>query len=89
MFAGFVSAFSRKTVFAWITVASSVVMASLSAIFALGFIFGRTSGVPLSDPLYIIGRFPVPILLLYCVAFLCCAVEAALYFPKTRKMRTE
>ena len=26
MFAGFVSAFSRKTVFAWITVASSVVI---------------------------------------------------------------
>jgi hypothetical protein len=85
LFTGFFSAFSRRRVIAWITCSSSLAIATLSAIFALGFILGRTAGVPLSDPIFM-GRFSAPILSLYGVAFVCCSVEAALYFPKTRKL---
>jgi hypothetical protein len=43
---------------------SALAIVALSAIYAGGFIFGRTPGVPLSNPIYF-GRFHAPILLLY------------------------
>jgi|SRR5271165_6228404 len=84
--AGFVSAFSQRRLLEWITCISALAIVALSAIYAAGFIFGRTAGVPLSDPMYF-GRFHVPILVLYGVAFLCCLIEALLYFPHDRKQQ--
>jgi hypothetical protein len=85
LFAGFCSAFSRKRVFAWIACVSSLTIACLSAILALGFIFGRTPGVPLSNPISY-GPVQVPLLLLYGVALVCCSIEAALYYPSAQKL---
>jgi hypothetical protein len=85
---GFCSAFSQRRSLEWITCVSALVVAGLIAIYAAGFIFGRTSGVPLNDPIYFghSGHFHAPILLLYAAAFLCCLVEARLYFPRPRKL---
>ena len=84
--AGFCSAFSQRRLLEWITCVSALAIVALSAIYAAGFIFGRTPGVPLSDPIYF-GRFHAPILLLYGVAFLCCLIEALLYFPHDKKLQ--
>jgi hypothetical protein len=80
LLAGFYSAFSLRTVFRWITFASALTIVALSAIYAAGFIFTRTEGVPLNSPIYF-GSFQMPILLLYAIAILCCFAEALLYLP--------
>ena len=51
------------------------------------FLFERTPGIPLNDPMYF-GRFHAPILMLYGVAFLLCVFEALLYLPRDRKLQT-
>ena len=88
LLAGFCSAFSQRRFLKWVTCVSALAIVALSAIYAAGFIFGRTPGVPLSDQIYLFGRFRTPILLLYGVAFLCCLTEALLYFPRDRKLQT-
>ncbi len=85
LLAGFCSAFSQRRALKWITCVGALVVVALSAIYAAGFIFNRTAGVPLSDPMYF-GSFQAPILLLYAAAILCCLVEALLYLPGYRKM---
>lgn len=86
LFAGFWSAFSQRRLLEWITCVSALAIVVLSAIYAAGFIFERTPGIPLNDPMYF-GRFHAPILMLYCVAFLFCVFEALLYFPRDRTLR--
>ncbi len=83
--AGFCSAFSQRRVLKWITCVAALAVVSVSAIYAAGFIFNRTAGVPLSDPIYF-GSFHAPILLLYAVAILVCLVETLLYLPGHRKL---
>ena len=83
LFAGFYSAFSPRRTLQWITCVAALAVVSVSAVYAAGFILGRTAGVPLSDPIYF-GRFHAPILLLYMAAILCCSVEALLYFPSRK-----
>lgn len=85
LLAGFGAAFSEKRLFAWVTCLSAAAVAVLSAIFAYGFLFHRTQGVPLNSPL-IVGRFHVPIILLYSISLVCCSIEALLYFPKAKKL---
>jgi hypothetical protein len=85
LLSGLCSAFSQRRLLEWITCGGALVIVVLSAIYAAGFIFGRTPVVPLSDPMYF-GRFDAPILLLYGFAFLCCLIEALLYFPGNRKL---
>lgn len=58
------------------TCASSAAIAGLSAVFAFGFILSRAAGTPFSEPLIIDG-IRVSLLLLYGVAFVCCAIETA------------
>ena len=84
LFVGFCSAFSQKRLLAWITFISAIGVGTLSVLYSLGFLFGRTSGVPLSDPLYR-GSFHAPIIVLDGTATFCCLVEALLYLPKTKK----
>jgi len=85
LLAGFCSAYSQKTLLRWITCVGALAVVSVSAIYAAGFAFGRTAGVPLSDPMYF-GSFHAPILLLYAAAIFCCLVEALLYRPGRRKL---
>jgi ABC-type branched-subunit amino acid transport system permease subunit len=85
LLAGFFSAFSTRKIFKWITCVSALAMMILSGVYAAGFIFGRTEGVPLSAPFYF-GRFPTPILLFYAIAILFCLVEALLYLPSKIKL---
>jgi hypothetical protein len=80
LLAGFCSAFSRSTGLKWITCVAALAVVLVSAIYAAGFTFGRTAGMPLNDPMYF-GSFHAPILLLYANAVLCCLAEAMLYFP--------
>jgi hypothetical protein len=82
---GFFSVFSHRRVYEWITCAGSATIAGLSAIFAFGFIFSRARGTPLNGPI-IIGGVQVPLLLFYGWACLCCAIEAALFYPRVRKL---
>jgi ABC-type branched-subunit amino acid transport system permease subunit len=88
LLAGFYSAFSHGRVLKWITCVAALAVVSVSAIYAAGFVFGRTAGVPLSDPMYF-GSFHAPTLLLYAIAIFCCLVEALLYLPGhgTREVR--
>jgi hypothetical protein len=88
LFSGFYSAFSRRRVPKWITCVAALAVVSVSAIYSAGFIFGRTAGVPLSDPMYF-GSFHLPILLLYAAAILCCVVEALLYCPGDRELKAK
>jgi hypothetical protein len=83
--AGLCSAFSQWRLLGWITCVGALAIVALSAIYAAEFIFGRTPGAPLGDPMYFDG-FHAPVLLLYVVAFLCCLVEALLYFPGNREL---
>jgi len=85
MLAGFCSAFSQRTVLKWITFMGALVLVTLGAIYAAGFIFSRSDGVPLDSPVYF-GSIRAPILLLYAIAILCCLVEALLYFPGRRRL---
>lgn len=84
---GCFAAYSEKRALARIAFFGASVVAGLSTIFALGFIFGRTSGVPLNDPFYFFGVVKVPILGFYAFVAACGAIEAVLYFPKTKKPR--
>lgn len=81
LMAGFWSAFSQRRFLEWITCISAFAIVALSAIYAAGFIFGRTPGVPLSDPIYF-GRYHAPILMFYGAAFFFCVIEALFYFPR-------
>jgi len=83
LFAGLRAIFSSKKVYTWITCISALAIACLSAIFGCGFIFGRDPAVPFTDPLYF-GPFHAPIIALYGAAFICCSVEALIYYPKTK-----
>jgi hypothetical protein len=85
LLAGFRSAFSQSKVLEWITCVSALGVTALSAIYAAGFIFSRSDGVPLNSSIYF-GRFQAPILLLYGIAILCCLVETLLYFPRGKKL---
>jgi hypothetical protein len=88
LLAGFCSAFSPRRIFKWITFVAALAVLSLSAIYAFGFIFRRTPGIPLGDPMYFtifVGTFHAPILLLYAVAIFSCLVEALLYVPGPRE----
>lgn len=87
LFAGFGAAFSHKRLLAWITCVSAVAIGILSAFFACSFVLTRESDVPLNSPL-LIGGFQIPILSLYAAAVICCSIEALLYFPKPKKLRT-
>ena len=86
LLAGFFAAFSRKVLFAWVTCASAIAVAGLSAIFAGAFLFDRDGSVPLNDPISF-GSVHAPILVFYSLALVCSCVEALLYFPKARKMQ--
>ena len=88
LLAGFCSAFSHRRIFKWITFVAALAVLSLSAIYAFNFIFSRTPGVPLGDPMYFTifsGTFHAPILLLYSIAIFSCLVEALLYVPSQRE----
>jgi hypothetical protein len=79
---GFVAAFSRKKLLGWITCVSAGTIAGLSALFACSLLLDRSRGVPLSGPV-IIGGVHASMIVFYGVAFVCCCLEALLYFPKT------
>ena len=83
LLAGFCSASSQRKFLRWVTCVGALAVTTLSAIYAAGFVFGRTDGVPLNSPIYF-GHFHAPILFLYAVAILCCLVEALLYIPGNR-----
>lgn len=85
LLAGFWSAFSSRSFPKWVTCFAALAVVVVSAIYAAGFIFTRTAGVPLSEPIYF-GSFHPPILVLYAAAILCCLVEALLYFPGGRRL---
>ncbi len=80
---GVFAVFFERRVLAWITCWSGLAIATMSLILAYGFLFRRAREVPLSDPLYI-GGFHAPTLVFYGTAFVCCAVEALLYWPPIR-----
>lgn len=84
LIAGFCSAFSNGRFWAWTTISGAVLIALLSAIYAGGFVFSRSPETPLGDPVSV-GVIHAPLLAFYAVAFFCCSVEAALYFPRTRR----
>jgi hypothetical protein len=86
LFAGFLAAFSTKRLVSWITCVSALAVAGVSGFLGLGFLFYRPPGVPLNSPIFI-GGLSVPLLLVYCVALVCCIIEAFLYFP--RKIKTQ
>jgi ABC-type branched-subunit amino acid transport system permease subunit len=88
LFVGLFAAFSSKRPLAWITCVSAGAIAALSAILTFGFLFDPARGVPLSSEI-LIGSFHPPIIFLYGAAFVCCSIEAALYFPKTRRMQLQ
>jgi hypothetical protein len=80
LFAGFRAISSSKKVYTWITCISALAIACLSAIFGCSFIFGRDPAVPFTNPLYF-GTLHAPIIALYGAAFICCSVEALIYYP--------
>ncbi|HZB88584.1 MAG TPA: hypothetical protein VE291_08015 [Terracidiphilus sp.] len=83
LFFGFWAAYSNNPIPARVVLLSAVVIASLAAIYACGFLFGRSPGVPLNDPLYVAG-LAIPVVALYAVTFLCSSVEAGLFFNQAR-----
>ena len=87
LLAGFYSPFSQRRILQWITSVGALAIASVSAVYAAGLIFGRAAGVPLNDPIYF-GNFHAPVLSLYAAAILCCLVEVLLYFPRGIRMDT-
>jgi hypothetical protein len=91
LLAGFRSAFSARKILRWITCVSALAIISVSVIYASGFIFGRAAGVPLGYTMYSGGsqaRLQAPVLAVYAVAILCCLIEALLYIPCDRKLKT-
>jgi hypothetical protein len=86
LIAGFIAAFSRNRLFAWITCISALAFVALSIVFATGFLCCRTPGVPLTDPMYF-GRLHIPVIALDGAAFIVCSVEALLFIGKISKPR--
>jgi hypothetical protein len=74
---------SGKSVFLWIAASSAIVVGGLSLVYLGGFLFSRTPGVPLMDPLIIAG-VPIPIIAYYGFALVCCLVVAVSSLQKLR-----
>jgi hypothetical protein len=83
LLAGFCAAVSSRGLYAWITCISALAVACLSIFLGCEFIFGRDPAVPFNRPVYF-GAFHAPIIVLYGVAFVCCSVEAVLFYLKTQ-----
>jgi hypothetical protein len=80
---GTVTGFFKKPIFAWMTGLSAAAIFCLSLLFLLSFLFSRTEGVPLSDPL-IFGSIQTPIIVFYGFAMLCCSVVGVFSLKKIR-----
>ena len=73
LLAGTVTAFSNKSVFAWITGISALATFCLSLLFLLSFLFTRDPAVPLNDPMGI-GPIQLPTIALYGFALIFCSM---------------
>jgi hypothetical protein len=87
LLAGFWSAFSPRRVPSWTTSASAAAIACLSLVYTAGFIFARDPGVPWNDPFYL-GIIHAPLIAFYAAGFVCCSLEALIYFPRIRKPKS-
>lgn len=83
---GLLASFSSKIVPAQISFTGALIIAALSLLYALAFIFGRTKDLPLNHASYW-GSFHAPIILLYAIAFVFSLVESILSFGKSRRIK--
>ena len=78
---------SGKSVFLWVAASSATAIGGLSLLFLGGFLFARTPGVPLMNPLIIAG-VPIPLIAYFGFVLVCCTSVVVSSLQKLRNQRT-